>query len=110
MYKNNRIDLGMEYKYLAIISKTPGIFTNAMEILCKNVTKSLFCIRQLLMSEKSNILTHFKLFETCVKPIPVYCSEIWSLEIAKNNVDLDSKYLSMLPVKVQICKIPVRSK
>jgi hypothetical protein len=54
------------------------------------------------MSEKSNILTHLKLFETCDKPILVYCSEIWSLNIVKSNFDLESKYLSMLPVKVQI--------
>jgi hypothetical protein len=54
------------------------------------------------MSEKSNISTHLKLFETCVKPFLVYCSEIWSLNIVKSNVDLESKYLSMLPVKVQI--------
>ena len=100
----------MEYKYLGIIFKTPRILTNAVELLCKNVTKSLFCIRQLLMSEKSNMLTHFKLFETCVKPILVHGSEIWSLNIVKSNVDLESKYLSMLPVKVQICKSPVRSK
>ena len=53
------------------------------------------------MSEKSNILTHLKLFETCVKPILIYCSEIWSLNIVKSNVDIESKYLSMLPVKVQ---------
>ena len=38
----------------------------------------------------------------CIKPILVYCSEIWSLNIVKSNVDLESKYLSMLPVKVQI--------
>ena len=54
------------------------------------------------MSEKSNMLTHFKLFETCVKPILVHGSEIWSLNIVKSNVDLESKYLSMLPVKVEI--------
>ena len=101
LYKNNRIDLGMEYKYLGIIFKPSGIFTNAVELLCKKATKSLFCIRQLLMSEKSNISTHLKLFETCVKPILVYCSEIWSLNIVKSNVDIESKYLSMLPVKVQ---------
>ena len=38
----------------------------------------------------------------CIKPIQVYCNEIWSLNIVKSNVDLESKYLSMLPVKVQI--------
>ena len=72
------------YKYLGIISKPSGIFTNAVEILCKKATKSLFCIRQLLISEKSNISTHLKLFQTCVKPILAYCSEIWSLNIVKS--------------------------
>ena len=38
LYKNNRIDLGMEYKYLVIIFKTSGIFTNAVELLCKKTT------------------------------------------------------------------------
>ena len=57
---------------------------------------------ELLMSEKSSISIHLKLFETCVKPILVYCSEILSLNIVKSNVDLESKYLFMLPVKVQI--------
>ena len=71
LYKNNRIDLGMEYKYLGIIFKTSGIFTNAVELLCKKATESLFCIRQLLMSEKSNISIHLQLFETCVKPVLV---------------------------------------
>ena len=46
MYKNSRIDLGMEYKYLGIIFKTSGIFTNAVELLCKKASKSLFCIRE----------------------------------------------------------------
>ena len=45
LYKNNRIDLGVKYKYLGIIFKTSGIFTNAVELLCKKATKSLFCIR-----------------------------------------------------------------
>ena len=42
LYKNNRIDLGMEYKYLGIIFKPSGIFTNAVEVSCKKATKSLF--------------------------------------------------------------------
>ena len=51
LYKNNRIYLGMEYKYknsrgfknkLGIIFKPSGIFTNAVELSCKKATKSLF--------------------------------------------------------------------
>jgi hypothetical protein len=42
LYKNNRIDLGMEYTYLGIIFKPSGIFRNAVEVSCKKSTKSLF--------------------------------------------------------------------
>ena len=47
-YKNNRIDLGMEYTYSLFrdyFFKPSGIFTNAVELLCKKATKSLLCTR-----------------------------------------------------------------
>ena len=56
--------------------------------------------------ENNNILPHIKLFETCVIPtctcILLYCSEVWSLNIIKDNKILESKYWNMAPVKIQI--------
>ena len=43
------------------------------------------------MSEKSNILTHFKLFETCVKPILVYCLPIFLVCFPYFHVFSDEK-------------------
>jgi hypothetical protein len=36
---------------------------------------------------------------TCVIPILLYCSEVWSLNIIKDNKILESKYWNMAPVK-----------
>lgn len=49
----------------------------------------MFCIRKLLFSDKLNIYPHLKLFESCLKPILLYCSEIWALNmIVKDNSSL----------------------
>jgi hypothetical protein len=57
---------------------------------------------RILNSDNNNILLHIKLFETCVIPILLYCSEVWSLNIIKDNKILESKYWNMAPVKIQI--------
>ena len=49
-----------------------------------------------------DVSSHMKLFNSCVSPILLYCSEIWSLNIVKNNKTLESQYLSMESVKLQI--------
>jgi hypothetical protein len=40
-------------------------------------------------SNKSNIPIHIKLFEACVKPIILYCSEVWSLSQLLKGRDID---------------------
>jgi hypothetical protein len=50
-----------------------------------------------------NIPPHLKLFDSCVKPILLYCSEIWSLDSLVNNKSiLENKYLLFPPVKMQL--------
>jgi hypothetical protein len=56
-----------------------------------------------LYSEKMNAFSHLRLFDACVKPILLYCSEIWSLDILiKRNLNFESKYDSFVPNKTQI--------
>lgn len=63
----------------------------------------MFCVRKMLFSEKLNVPSHIKLFDTCVKPILLYCSEVWGLKsIIKANQSLESKYKDFLPNKLQI--------
>ena len=43
---------------------------------------------------KMNIPPHLKLFDSCVKPILLYCSKIWSLDsLVNNRSNLENKYL-----------------
>jgi hypothetical protein len=50
-----------------------------------------------------NIYGHIKLFNACVQPILVYCSEVWSLfTLIKGNVNVELKYDSFIPNKVQM--------
>jgi hypothetical protein len=61
LYDGNTVSLVNEYKYLGIIFKPSG---------------TIFCIRKSLCSENMNVVLHIKLFDSCVKPILLYCSEI----------------------------------
>ena len=50
-----------------------------------------------------NAFSHLRLFDACVKPIFLYCSEIWSLDILiKRNLNFESKYDSFVLNKTQI--------
>ena len=57
----------------------------------------------MLFSDKMNIPPHLKLFDSCVKPILLYCSESWSLDsLVDNRSILENKYLLFPPVKMQL--------
>ena len=101
-FRNATIEQTMEYKYLGIIFKPSGVFSEAINLLCKKASKAIFCIRKMLFSDKMNVPAHIRLFESCISPILLYCSEIWCVNIVKNDKSLESKYLSMQPVKIQI--------
>ena len=65
----------------------------------------MFCIRKTLYSNKNNIKLHLKLFDTCVKPILLYCSEIWALPLLlkRNDMEeLECNYDKFVPNKVQL--------
>jgi hypothetical protein len=107
-FEEQSLELVSEYKYLGIIFKPSGSFSFAINYLSKKASKAMFCIRKTLYSEKLNAISHVKLFDACVKPILLYCSEIWSLDILiLRNLNFESKYDSFVPNK--ICQICIRS-
>jgi hypothetical protein len=70
-----------------IIFKPSGSFSFAKNYLSKKASKAMFCIRKTLYSEKLNAF----LLDARVKPILLYCSEIWSLDILiKRNSNFES--------------------
>ena len=103
-YNHEPVCIVNEYKYLGIILKPSGTFSEAINQLSKKANKAIFCIRKTLYSNNSNVLLHTKLFETCVKPILLYCSEVWALPLLLkgNNKDIESRYDNFIPNKVLI--------
>lgn len=92
IYGGKPLEYTNEYKYLGIIFKPSGSFTFAVEQLCRKARKAIFSIRKTLYSENMNIAPHLKLFDSCVKPILLYCSEIWSLDfLTREKAELESR-------------------
>ena len=52
-------------------------------------------------SEKMNLLPHLNFFDSCVKPILLYSSEVWAT-IVKQNTTIESNYANFSPNKIQI--------
>ena len=78
MYDNKHLENVQEYKYLGIIFKCSGTFTEAIKELSKKALKVLFMIRRKFHSSTMNPVLHLKLYEACIKPILLYCSEAWA--------------------------------
>jgi hypothetical protein len=65
--------------------KPSGTFSYATSHLSEKASKAMFCIRKSLFSDRINLVSHLKLFEACVKPILLYCSDIWGLPLLVNE-------------------------
>ena len=76
----NGVEIVGEYKNLGIFFKPSGTFSEAINCVCKKASKALFCIRKAVTTEHLNVNLFLKLYEQCVKPILLYCSEILCLE------------------------------
>lgn len=46
VFNDNVLEHCTEYKYLGLVFKHSGSFTEALRLLCKKVSKAIFCIRK----------------------------------------------------------------
>ena len=67
-YNDHVLEITNKYKYLGILFKPSDSFTKATELWCKKAKQALFCIYKTLNSDKLNISSNLKLFDSCVKP------------------------------------------
>ena len=75
------IDMATSYKYLGLTFSICGSFTTAKHELKKTAIKAFFKIRKEMgASFKSNVQISLKLFETLIKPILLYGSEVWGVD------------------------------
>ena len=70
--------------------RASGTFTNSIQYLSNKALKVIFTIRRRFQTETNNAKLFLKLFDTCVKPILLYGSELWSvfnINICRNCTD-----------------------
>ena len=76
-YNGEHLECVNEYKYLGTLFTTSGSFTKSTEDLYNRGLKAFFKLKRQLSQGniKSSLYTH--LFDTMVKPVLLYTSEIW---------------------------------
>ena len=91
LYKQKRIEVVREYKYLGFVFACSGSTNAGITNLINQAKKAWFSIQHYLSSSKNkNIDTYLKLFDSLVKPILLYACEAWadSLKIDNNIKNL----------------------
>ena len=99
------IEIVQEYKYLGIIFKPSGVFSYAIKYLYNKALKATFCVRRALKAESINTELYLTIYEHCVKPILLYCSDIWSIDFLINKAgktEIAQRYDLLLPEKLQL--------
>ena len=90
-YKGNKIEITVSYKYLGITLFYNGNLKHAADDLYNKALKAMFSLRKKLsnFSQFPPELSS-KLFDSLIRPIVTYGSEIWIVDylINLNNVDL----------------------
>lgn len=105
MYNQTQcIDIVHEQTYLGINLVSSGKYSNTRETLCKKGLKVLGTIRRMLSNcDFIPINTYNKLFDTIVKPVIMYASEIWGPELLQYKTLFEKSCHEQLHLK--FCKI-----
>ena len=114
VFESETLEKVQEFRYLGIIIKPSGIFTKGISELSNKALKILFMTRKKIQSSFIFPTLHCRLFDTCVKPILLYYTEIWSpysLHFVKlaskvNNYNLEESYEDFSPERIhtKFCK------
>ena len=77
-YMNQTLECTKSYKYLGIQFCSSGKFTMAKEDLYKRGLKATFKLTKLINSNNLSYQTSMHLFDHTIKPVLLYCSEVWA--------------------------------
>ena len=104
-YKQMAIETVKKYKHLlvGIIFKPSDVFSYAIKYLYNKALKAMFCVRRVLKAESINTELYLTIYEHCVKPILLYCSEIWLTGFLINKAgqtEIVQRYDLLLPEKL----------
>jgi exonuclease III len=74
---DQHIEVVKEYKYLGVVLTSNGNFNAAQSQLAKKATKATFAMRGSVFNENVGSTMQMNLFDSLIKPIALYNSEIW---------------------------------
>ena len=89
-YGTVQLECVSEYKYLGVLFTSSGVFTKATENLYHRGLKAFFKLRRQISHSNVKCSTYAHLFDTMVKPVLLYGSEIWAPCVVKKR-KLNSK-------------------
>lgn len=111
LLNNKVLDCCNSYKYLGITFSSSGSFTESKTELYKKAVKAFFKLKADVLSLYPMPKTSLHIFDHTVKPILLYCSEIWGCYLPKSadfNFMFDySRLSSVLPcdkLHIHFCK------
>ena len=92
---DTRLEVVSQYTYLGIIVKPSGSFQSAVEELNTKSSKAWFSISNFLyQNKKMPINKSLKIFDTLVKPIAMYCTELTLPFIIPEKIFTNNSFLS----------------
>ena len=74
---NTKLEIVQEYNYLGIYLSKSGSFNKAKKYIAEQANKALFALIKKSRSLNLSFDLQIDLFNKTVKPILLYCSEIW---------------------------------
>ena len=78
-FNNCKLEIVNEYKYLGIFISRSGTFNNAKKHIAEQANKALFSLLRKCRSLDLPFELQIDLFDKMVKPVLLYCSEIWGM-------------------------------
>ena len=111
LYGNEVLETVYEYKYLGLTIHRTGTFKKAKTDLYNSALRAYFSIRSTQRHVKFTPKLEIKLFDVMVKPILLYCCEIWgAFDINKKhcpdlaNHILQNDQSSYEKLNIRLCK------
>ena len=112
-FGNNTIYSCQTVTYLGVKLQQSGRFTAAVEDLASKANRAYFILRQRVFNKNIQIKSALALWDTYIRPILLYCSEVWypfetlkKIKIAKPKI-LDLLTKPCLPLEkfnIKLCK------
>ncbi len=92
-YNNEELEIVNNFPYLGVVFTPRGVFTAAQKTLAGQARKAMFKLMkcfQSFVSLRPNIC--FELFDKIVRPVLMYCSEVWGFHKGPNIEQLYVQY------------------